>query len=57
MPNSKKKITHKFGANRRELAHKVQKLDSNFAQSRDIHEDRGERQIKQIFTHRLFRYE
>lgn len=46
-----KKITkttpHKFGANRNELAKTRQRRDANFAQSRDIWEDRGERQVKQ----------
>ena len=39
-------LTHKPGANRNEFVRKLRKLDPNFAQSRDIHEDRGERQIK-----------
>ena len=38
--------THKLGANRKEFARKQRKRDANFAQSRDIREDRGERQIK-----------
>ena len=38
--------THKFGANRNEIARKPRKRHPNFAQSRDIREDRGERQIK-----------
>jgi hypothetical protein len=37
---------HKLGANRKELARKSRKHDANFAQSRDIREDRGERQMK-----------
>ena len=37
---------HKLGANRKEMTHKPRKLDPNFAQSRDIREDRGERQMK-----------
>jgi hypothetical protein len=36
----------KLGANRKELARKRRKHDANFAQSRDIREDRGERQMK-----------
>lgn len=36
----------KLGANRGEFALKSRKHDANFAQSRDIREDRGERQIK-----------
>ena len=43
---SSKKIFHKLGANRKEAARKARKRDANFAQSRDIREDRGERQIK-----------
>jgi len=41
------KPTHKFGANRKETARKTRKHDPNFAQSRDIREDRGERQMKE----------
>jgi len=41
-----KKSAHKLGANRKELAHKSRQHDANFAQSRDIREDRGERQMK-----------
>jgi hypothetical protein len=37
---------HKKGANRKEAARKTPKLDPNFRQSRDIREDRGERQSK-----------
>ena len=40
-----KKPAHKLGANRKELARKNRKHDANFAQSRDIREDRGERQM------------
>ena len=39
-------VSHKLGANRNEVARKTRKRDPNFAQSRDIREDRGERQIK-----------
>jgi hypothetical protein len=39
---------HKLGANRHDPARKSKKRDSNFAQSRDIREDRGERQIKNV---------
>ena len=49
MANTPKKLTkpsHKLGANRKELARKKRKRDPNFAQSRDIREDRGERQMK-----------
>lgn len=41
-----KKTGHKFGANRKETTRKARKHDPNFAQSRDIREDRGERQMK-----------
>ena len=40
------KLPHKLGANQKEAAIKPQKRDANFKQSRDIREDRGERQIK-----------
>jgi hypothetical protein len=46
MPTQTKKSTHKLGANRKELARKPRQHDANFAQSRDIREDRGERQMK-----------
>ncbi len=38
--------THKLGANQKEPAAKPVKLDANFKQSRDIREDRGQRQHK-----------
>lgn len=38
---------HKLGANHREFAKRARPRDPNFSQSRDIHEDRGERQIKE----------
>jgi hypothetical protein len=41
-----RKPTHKLGANRKELARKSRIRDANFAQSCDIREDRGERQMK-----------
>ncbi|MBI3418399.1 MAG: hypothetical protein HY043_24175 [Verrucomicrobia bacterium] len=44
--------THKLGANRKETARKARKHDANFAQSRDIREDRGERQIKAVRRNR-----
>lgn len=47
MPTRTRKTAHKFGANRKELVRKPRKHDANFAQSRDIREDRGERQIKE----------
>jgi hypothetical protein len=40
------KVPHKLGANPKEVAVKAQKHDPNFKQSRDVREDRGERQIK-----------
>jgi hypothetical protein len=46
MPNETKKVPHKLGANHKETAKKTRKHDPNFAQSRDIREDRGERQMK-----------
>lgn len=60
MPNPLKPPPHKLGANRKELARKRRKHDPNFAQSRDIREDRGERQIKasqprQTMPHRVSR--
>jgi hypothetical protein len=58
MADISKKIPHKLGANRKEVARKMRKHDPNFAQSRDISEDRGERQMKtarnrQTFPHPL----
>jgi hypothetical protein len=41
-----RKAAHKLGANRKEAARKAKKRDPNFAQSRDIREDRGERKMK-----------
>lgn len=46
MPKNPKMPAHKLGPNRKETARKQRRLDPNFAQSRDIREDRGERQIK-----------
>lgn len=43
---NEKPVAHKLGANRHDPARKAKKRDANFAQSRDIREDRGERQIK-----------
>ena len=43
---SPNKPSYKLGANRNEMAKNPRKHDANFAQSRDICEDRGERQIK-----------
>jgi hypothetical protein len=39
-------IAHKLGANHKDTARKAKSRDANFAQSRDIREDRGERQMK-----------
>lgn len=38
----------RLGANRNETTRKPRKRDANFAQSRDIREDRGERQMKDV---------
>lgn len=46
MKTNAKKTPHKLGANQKETAVKAPKHDANFRQSRDIREDRGERQIK-----------
>jgi hypothetical protein len=46
MANILPKTPHKLGADRKEAARKARKHDPNFAQSRDIREDRGERQMK-----------
>lgn len=40
------KVSYKLGANRTEEAAKPHRHDKNFKQSRDVREDRGERQIK-----------
>ena len=48
MPTPKIKASHKLGANRKELARKPRQRDQNFKQSRDIREDRGERQVKTV---------
>lgn len=42
------KTTPKPGANDEGPARKAHPKDPNFAQSRDIHEDRGERQAKTV---------
>ena len=42
-PTPAKKRSHKLGANRNEFAKKVRTKDPNFAQSRDVLEDRGQR--------------
>jgi hypothetical protein len=40
------KASHKFGANRNETARRTRTRDANFSQSRDIREDRGQRQAQ-----------
>ncbi len=40
------KPARKLGANRKDFERKARKHDPNFAQSKDIREDRGERQMK-----------
>lgn len=40
------KLPHKLGANQKEEAVKTRKHDANFKQSRDVREDRCERQLK-----------
>ena len=46
MTTKAQRPARKLGANRKELARRRPKHDANFAQSRDIREDRGERQMK-----------
>jgi len=46
MNNIPERLFHKLGANQKELAQKRPKRDRNFAQSRDIWEDRSERQVR-----------
>ena len=46
MNNKPPKPAHKLGANRKDPARKAQKQDPNFAQSKDIREDRVQRQMK-----------
>jgi hypothetical protein len=46
MKQKDQKTSRKLGADRNETAVKTRKLDANFKQSRDVREDRGERQIK-----------
>ena len=41
-----KSTTHKLGANQKETAVKAVKHDANFKQSRDVREDRSQRQMK-----------
>jgi len=44
--NQSKQVSRKLGANRNEFAKKARKYDPNFAQSRDVREDRGQRQAQ-----------
>jgi len=46
MKAKSEKVPHKLGANQKEPAAKTHPRDPNFKQSRDIREDRGERQAK-----------
>lgn len=46
MSNQNIRPARKLGANRNEPARKQHRTDANFAQSRDIREDRGERIVK-----------
>jgi hypothetical protein len=47
MPGIAKTFAH-LGANRKELTRKPRKSGHNSSQSRDIREDRGERQMKTV---------
>ncbi len=53
MAEAPKKVSHKLGANRKEVSRKLRKHDPNFRQSRDVREDRGERQIKMMIRPRI----
>jgi hypothetical protein len=46
MKTKSAKIPHKLGANQKEAAVKTVKHDANFKQSRDVREDRSQRQAK-----------
>ncbi|MDR3406239.1 MAG: hypothetical protein P4L99_27395 [Chthoniobacter sp.] len=46
MKKKSEKTPHKLGADSRDPGVKAHPRDANFKQSRDVHEDRGERQIK-----------
>jgi hypothetical protein len=46
MKTSNKRAARKPGPNRGETTRKLRKQHRNYAQSRDIREDRGERQMK-----------
>jgi hypothetical protein len=43
------KTPHKLGANQKEEAVKTVKRDANFKQSKDVREDRAQRQAKNVF--------
>ena len=47
----KREAVHKFGPDRREKARLTRRLDPNFKQSRDVHEDRGTIQTKSAAPH------
>lgn len=49
MNTEPRKASHKFGANRKETTQRARKETSGFGASRDVREDRGERQSK--FAH------
>ena len=55
MATTEKKTSHKLGANRNEPAKKARTKDANFAQSRDVREDRGQRQAKTVQPNRSSR--
>ena len=46
MKSKPKSTTHKLGPNQKETAVKAVKHDANFKQSRDVREDRSQRQMK-----------
>ena len=46
MKEKPKSTPHKLGANQKETAVKAVKHDANFKQSRDVREDRSQRQMK-----------
>jgi hypothetical protein len=46
MSTTPERLFHKLGANRKEIAQKRPRRDRNFSQSRDVWEDRSERQVR-----------
>ena len=48
MKTTPQKPPHKLGVNQKEPAKKGGKHDANFKQSRDVREDRGQRQNKTV---------